>query len=98
MALNDTFIKNSTKFSGKPSGDKHTDGGGMYLLVNAAGKYWRFNYRFLGKRKTLAIGVYPTISLAEARRRREKAREQLAHNVDPSAAKKAEKLAKGKKI
>lgn len=94
MALNDTFIKNSTKYSGKPSGDKHTDGGGMYLLVNAAGKYWRFNYRFLGKRKTLAIGVYPTISLAEARRRRDRAREQLAHNVDPSAAKKAEKQAR----
>lgn len=94
MALNDTFIRNSTKYSGKPSGDKHTDSAGMYLLVTAAGKYWRFNYRFLGKRKTLAIGVYPTISLAEARRRRDKAREQLAHGVDPSAAKKADKQAK----
>ena len=56
MALNDTFIKNSTKHSGKPSGDKYTDGGGMYLLVSAAGKYWRMNYRFEGKRKTLALG------------------------------------------
>ncbi len=64
MALNDTFIKNCTKHSGKPSGDKHTDGGGMYLLVSAAGKYWRMNYRFAGKRKTLTLGVYPAISLA----------------------------------
>ncbi len=41
MALSATYIQNSTKHSGKPSGDKHTDGGGMYLLVKAAGKYWR---------------------------------------------------------
>jgi len=41
MALNDTFIKNSTKYSGKASGDKYTDGGGMYLRASAAGKYWR---------------------------------------------------------
>jgi hypothetical protein len=46
MALSDTFIKNSTKHSGKAAGDKYTDGGGMYLLVTAAGKYWRMNYRF----------------------------------------------------
>ena len=63
MALNDTFIKNSTKHSGKPAGDKYTDGGGMYLLVTASGKYWRMNYRFDEKRKTLALGVYPTVSL-----------------------------------
>ena len=81
MALNDKFIKNSTKHSGKPSGDKYTDGRGMYLLVTAAGRYWRFNYRYDGKRKTLALGVYPTVSLAEARKRNEKARElsNLSH-------------------
>ena len=94
MALNDTFIKNSTKHSGKPSGDKHTDGGGMYLLVSAAGKYWRMNYRFTGKRKTLALGVYPAVSLADARKRRDKAREQLAKNIDPSTAKREDKQAK----
>lgn len=94
MALNDTFIKNSTKHSGNPAGDKHTDGGGMYLLVNAGGKYWRLNYRFDGKRKTLALGVYPAVSLAEARKRREKAREQLAMSIDPSTAKQTEKQAK----
>ena len=94
MALNDTFIKNSTKHSGKPSGDKYTDGGGMYLLVSAAGKYWRMNYRFAGKRKTLALGVYPAVSLAYARKCRDKAREQLAKDIDPSTAKRDDRQAK----
>jgi integrase len=94
MALNDAFIKNSTKHSGKPSGDKYTDGGGMYLLVSVAGKYWRMNYRFAGKRKTLALGVYPAVSLADARKRRDKAREQLAKDIDPSAAKREDKQVK----
>ena len=56
MPLTDTFIR-QTKYSGAKSGDKHTDGGGMYLLVNSAGKYWRLNYRFNMKQKTLALGV-----------------------------------------
>lgn len=77
MALTDTFIRN-LKHSGKPAGDKHTDGGGMYLLVNASGRYWRMDYRFTGKRKTLALGVYPATSLAKARAARDKAREVLA--------------------
>ncbi|NMM13575.1 MAG: integrase arm-type DNA-binding domain-containing protein [Rhodoferax sp.] len=94
MALNDTFIKNNTKHSGKVAGDKHADGGGMYLLVNAGGKYWRMDYRFEGKRKTLALGVYPEVSLLKARQRREKARELLADGIDPGAAKQEEKQAK----
>lgn len=57
MALNDTFIKHSTKHTGKPAGDKHADGSGMYLLINAGGKYWRMDYRFAEKRKTQALGV-----------------------------------------
>jgi hypothetical protein len=56
MALTDAFIR-QVKHSGKPAGDKHTDGAGMYLLVKAAGKYWRFDYRFADKRKTLALGT-----------------------------------------
>ncbi|WP_296909057.1 integrase arm-type DNA-binding domain-containing protein [Polaromonas sp.] len=92
MPLSDTFLRNSTKHSGA-AGDKHTDGGGMYLLVNKGGKYWRMNYRFAGKRKTLALGVYPAVSLAKARQRREKARELLADGIDPSTAKKEEKQA-----
>lgn len=90
MALTDTFVK-SVKHTGAPAGDKHTDGGGMYLLVNGAGRYWRMNYRFADKRKTLALGTYPEVSLAKARARREKARVQLADGVDPSAAKREEK-------
>jgi hypothetical protein len=62
MPLTATFVKNE-KHSGNPAGDKHADGGGMYLLVNASGKYWRMNYRFTGKRKTLALGVYPEVRL-----------------------------------
>ena len=66
----------------------------MYLLVNAAGKYWRFDYRFLGKRNTLALGVYPDVSLAKARARRQEARELLVDGIDPGAAKRDAKNAK----
>ena len=68
---------------------KITDGGGMYLLVHPTGsKYWRLKYRFLGVEKTLALGVYPDISLANARERREQARKLLANDTDPSVTKK----------
>jgi integrase len=93
MALTDTFIKN-VKHTGAPVGDKHTDGQGMHLLVKAAGKYWRLNYRFLGKQKTLALGVYPEVSLAQARQRRDQARKLLAEGIDPSHAKRADKAAR----
>ena len=91
MALTDTFVKN-TKSTGKAAGDKHADGGGMYLLVKASGKYWRFDYRFGGKRRTLALGTYPEISLLKARQRRERARTQLADSLDPGDEKRREKL------
>ena len=93
MALTDTFVK-QVKFSGKAAGDKYTDGGGMYLLVKAAGKYWRMDYTFQEKRKTLAFGVYPEVGLAKARKRRDAARELLADRVDPNSAKKQEKAVK----
>jgi integrase len=93
MALTDTFVR-QVKHSGAPAGDKHTDGLGMFLLVKAAGKYWRLNYRFAGKQKLLALGVYPAVSLAKARSRRQKARELLADNIDPGAAKRDEKNAR----
>ena len=92
MALTAIFLKN-IKPTVKPAGDKYTDGGGMYLLVNTAGKYWRMNYRYADKRRTLALGVYPAVSLALARERREKAREQLAKGMDPSTAKREDKQA-----
>lgn len=86
MALSDTFVR-QVKHAGAAAGEKHTDGDGLYLLVKAAGKYWRFNYRHLGKQKTLALGVYPAVSLLAARKLRDKAREQLAAGKDPSAEK-----------
>lgn len=92
MPLTDTFVR-QVKHSGKAAGDKHTDGGGMYLLVKAAGRYWRMDYRFAGARKTVALGTYPEVSLAKARKRRDEYRELLAEGIDPGAAKKARKLA-----
>lgn len=92
MALTDTAIK-TIKHSGKPAGDKHSDGGGMYLLVKAAGKYWRMDYTHADKRKTLALGVYPAVSLKMARELRDKARELLANGTDPSTAKRQDKQA-----
>ena len=86
MALSDATVKNS-KYSGNLSKDKKSDGGGMYLLVKASGKYWRMDYRFADKRKTLALGVYPAVSLVQARSARDKAREELAQGIDPSITK-----------
>ena len=91
MALTDTRIRNA-KRAAKPY--KLSDGGGMYLLVTSDGaRYWRQDYRFHGKRRTLALGVYPTVTLARARARREEARALLAKDIDPTAAKKATKRA-----
>jgi hypothetical protein len=90
MALTDTFVR-QVKHTGAPAGDKYADGQGLYLPVKAAGKYWRMDYRYAGKRKTLARGVYPEVTLAKARQRRDKAREQLADDIDPSQAKRDEK-------
>jgi integrase len=71
-----------------------SDGGWLYLLVKPNGtKAWRFNYRFNGKQKTLAIGVYPAISLKAARKKHEEARDNLANGIDPNVAKKAHKTA-----
>lgn len=96
MPLNATAIK-SFKHSGKPTGDKHSDGEGMYLLVKTAGMYWRMDYSLCGKRKTLALGVYPAVSLLDARKARAAARELVAKGIDPSTAKQeaanAQKLA-----
>jgi integrase len=93
MALTDTFVKN-VKHTGASAVDKYADGRAMYLMVNSVGKYWRMNYRFADKRKTLALGVYPDVGLAKARARREKARELLADGIDPATAKREEKQAR----
>ena len=86
MALADTFVR-QVKHSGKPAGDKHSDGGGLYLHVMASAKYWRMAYRFMGKQKTLALGVYPAVKLAQARKARDAARDLLKNGIDPSVAK-----------
>jgi integrase len=89
MALTDTRIRNA-KPTSKPF--KLSDGGGMYLLVKPDGaRYWRLDYRFAGKRRTLALGIYPIVSLSTARSRRDDARASLAKDIDPSLAKKANK-------
>ncbi|PWF54999.1 tyrosine-type recombinase/integrase [Massilia glaciei] len=93
MALTATALQH-LKHSGAAAGDKLTDAQGLHLLVTAAGKYWRLNYRFDGKQKTLALGVYPAVSLAKARKRRDEARELLADGIDPGQAKIDAKLAK----
>jgi len=70
------------------------DGGGLFLLVTpTGGKLWRLKYRFEGKGKLLALGSYPEISLMEARRRRDEARKNIAHGVDPAVLRKAQKQA-----
>jgi len=72
---------------------KLSDGDGMYLLLTPTGKYWRFDYRFAGKRKTLALGVYPDVSLKRAREKRHEARTSIANRVDPAMQRKATKQA-----
>lgn len=66
---------------------KLTDGTGLYLLVNSAGKYWRYDYRYQGKRKTLSYGVYPTITLEAARQAHQDAKRLLIDGIDPLSQK-----------
>jgi integrase len=81
---------NNAKPKDKPY--KLSDEKGLYLFIQTSGsKLWRFDYRFLAKRKTLALGSYPDVTLADARARRDNARKQLANDIDPSESKKAVK-------
>lgn len=87
-------VINNAKSKDKPY--KLADEKGLYLLIQATGgKLWRFDYRFLGKRKTLALGAYPDVSLAHARDKRDSARKLLANDppVDPGETRKAERSA-----
>jgi len=90
MALSDAKVKAIKVPEGKKQ-TKLTDGGGLYLLVKPTGKYWRLDYRFADKRKTMAIGVYPAVTLKEARAKREVAKKLLEQNIDPSQNKQADK-------
>lgn len=96
MMLTNTQVKNA-----KPEARavKLFDGGGLYLLIApSGGKLWRLKYRFDGKEKSLSLGRYPEIPLAEARKRREAARELLAHGKDPSEERKAKKAERAARL
>jgi integrase len=71
---------------------KHFDGGGLYLEVTkTGGRYWRLKYYFLRIERRLALGVYPTVSLKDARERREAAKKLLSQGIDPGEVKRASK-------
>lgn len=91
MALTDIKSKQA-----KPTDKdyKLPDEKGLFLLIKKNGsKYWRMKYRFAGKEKMLALGVYPEVPLKSARIKRDKARLQLESDIDPSESRKAEKVA-----
>ena len=92
MPLSELKIRNAKP---KEKFYKLSDSDGLYLHVTEkGGKLWRFRYRFEGKEKLLALGSYPEISLLDARQKRDEARRQLAHGIDPGAVRKAQKQAK----
>jgi len=89
--LKDVAVRNA-KPSAKPR--KLSDGGGLHVLIQpTSSKLWRLAYRFAGKQKTLALGVYPAVSLEEARRHRDEAKKLLARSIDPSVQRRADKQA-----
>jgi integrase len=91
LPLSDLQVKNAKP---KDKDYKLSDGHGLHLLVTpTGGKLWRFQYRYTGKQKLLSLGAYPSISLANARQRREDARKLIANGVDPSEVRKAQKAA-----
>ena len=96
MPLTDVTIKNI-----KPSGKniKLFDGGGLFLLVTPLGhKWWRLKYRIAGKEKLFSLGVYPEVSLKEAREKRDEARKLIKQDIDPCAHRHAAKTALKKKV
>jgi len=90
MPLTDIKVKTAKLPEGKKQ-LRLSDGGGLFLQLTPSGKYWRMHYRFAGKQKTLALGVYPRTSLKEAREKRNAAKKLLEENIDPSIHKKKEK-------
>lgn len=88
MKLKDTAVRQA-KPGDKPY--KLTDGTGLYLLINSAGKYWRYDYRFDGKRKTVSYGVYPVVTLAAARELHIDTKRQINSGIDPMATRRDER-------
>ncbi|HQI02590.1 MAG TPA: integrase arm-type DNA-binding domain-containing protein, partial [Deltaproteobacteria bacterium] len=96
MALTDIQVRSAKP---KDKDYKLADGSGLYLQVaTTGGKRWRFKYRYGGKEKLLALGIYPDISLQEARNKLREARNLLANGHDPSMEKKALKRIKAEQI
>lgn len=91
MPLSDLVCR-TAKAADKPK--KLSDEKGLYLLISNGGRYWRWDYRYVGKRKTMAFGVYPEVSLLDARNRRDAERRKLMEGFDPMANRKSEKLMK----
>ena len=92
MPLTDTAVRNA-KPGDKPV--KMFDERGLFLIVTpAGGKWWRLRYSFDGKEKLLSLGVYPDVSLKDARDRRDEARKLLANGIDPGENRKVQKAAK----
>lgn len=90
MALTDTAIK-AAKHGEKPI--KLFDERGLFLLLQpSGGKLWRLKYRILGKEKKLSLGVYPDVTLKEARKRRDEARQTIAAGGDPAERKRIDHL------
>lgn len=91
MALTDTEIK---RLKASEKIYSLSDAGGLRLQISpAGGKLWRWKYRFEGKEKLMALGKYPQVSLALARKRHSQGRELLATGIDPMAKRKVEKTA-----
>ena len=82
--LTSTQIKSAT-FEKYGKRTKLADGGGLYLDIQPGGRYWRMKYRYAGKEKLLALGVYSETTLKEARAARDEARKLLANEIDPAA-------------
>jgi Arm DNA-binding domain len=93
MALSATAVQQA-KPKEKPYRLADEKGLFAHIMPNGS-KYWRLKYRFAGKQKLLALGVYPDISLKEARHKRDEARKLLANDIDPGEVKKVKKSAKG---
>jgi len=91
MALSDAEIE-ATKVPYGKNQFKISDGAGLYLLVKSSGRYWKLAYRFEGKQKTLAFGVYPAVGIEQAREKRDHAKLLLAENIDPGEVRKQERM------
>ncbi len=96
IQLSDAKVKNAKP---RDKDYKLADGGGLYLFVSSTGgKLWRMKYRYGDKEKLLAFGSYPIVSLTEARRRRDDAKQLLGKGIDPSIHQKAVKAARNETI